>query len=267
MSEHYMPEFATKTDVGMLREQNEDTVLIDESLQLAILADGMGGHNAGEVASSLAVVAIQEELESQSQDFRQKGVQQAGPPIHQWLTQAVHQANIIILNAAQREPMYRGMGTTLVLAWFRGDSVSIAHVGDSRAYRYRDGCFEQLTHDHSLLQEQIDAGLVRPEDAQFSPNRNIITRAVGVDYDLVVDVQQHLLQPGDLYLLCSDGLSDRIASEELGHLLHQLMSSTQGDLNLACHVLVQIANERGGQDNVSVILIKIPKCGASASIS
>lgn len=247
-------EFAAKTDIGMVRAQNEDTVVVDDALQLAILADGMGGYNAGEVASSIAAVAIQEEIESLCQQYRRLQQPEAEMPVRQWLMQAVRQANSTIINAARREPEYRGMGTTLVVAWFQPEGgVSIAHVGDSRAYRIRGGLLEQLTHDHSLLQEQIDAGLIRAEDAQFALNRNVVTRAVGIDYQLEVEIHQHQLQAGDLYLLCSDGLSDRIAAAEIA----TIISETQEDLKMACAKLIHAANRCGGQDNVSVILIKV----------
>ena len=249
-------EFAAKTDIGMVRVQNEDTVVVDAALQLAILADGMGGYNAGEVASSIATVAIQEEIESQLQEYRRLQKPEAELPVRQWLMQAVRQANSTIINAARREPEYRGMGTTLVVAWFQPENhVSIAHVGDSRAYRIRDGLLEQLTRDHSLLQEQIDAGLIRAEDAQFALNRNIVTRAVGIDYQLVVEIHQHQLRAGDLYLLCSDGLSDRIGASDISNII----DDAQGDLKMACTMLVNAANKSGGQDNVSVILIKVPQ--------
>ncbi|NKI71937.1 Stp1/IreP family PP2C-type Ser/Thr phosphatase [Collimonas pratensis] len=254
MSRHMPLEFAAKTDIGMVRVQNEDTVVFDAGLQLAILADGMGGYNAGEVASSIATVAIQEEIESQLQEHRRLQKPEEELPTRLWLMQAVRQANSTIINAARREPEYRGMGTTLVVAWFEPEGqVSIAHVGDSRAYRVRDGLLEQLTRDHSLLQEQIDAGLIRPEDAQFALNRNIVTRAVGIDYQLVVEVHQHALQAGDLYLLCSDGLSDRIGDGDISNII----SDAQGDLTMACTMLINAANQCGGQDNVSVILVRV----------
>ncbi|MFC5474653.1 Stp1/IreP family PP2C-type Ser/Thr phosphatase [Paraherbaspirillum soli] len=255
MFQHNSPEFAAKTDIGMVRTQNEDAVLVNESLHLAVLADGMGGYNAGEIASSIATVAIQEELESQLQEYHRQDQPEGEPPIRQWLMESVRQANNAIINAARREPEYRGMGTTVVVALFRDDCVDIAHVGDSRAYRFRDGQLEQLTRDHSLLQEQIEAGLIRAEDAQFAYNRNVVTRAVGVDFQLVVDVNQHSIQPGDLYLLCSDGLSDRMPASDIA----RLISDAQGDIKKACNMLVQAANACGGQDNVSVILIKIPE--------
>lgn len=247
-------EFAAKTDIGMVRVQNEDTVVVDDVLQLAILADGMGGYNAGEIASSIATVAIQEEIESQLQQYRRLQKPEAELPVRLWLMQAVRQANSTIISAARREPEYRGMGTTLVVAWFAPQgSVSIAHVGDSRAYRIRDGLLEQLTRDHSLLQEQIDAGQIRAEDAQFAPNRNIVTRAVGIDYQLEVEIHQHQVQAGDLYLLCSDGLSDRISDDDIAN----IVSDAKGDLQMACTMLINAANESGGQDNVSVILIRV----------
>jgi serine/threonine protein phosphatase PrpC len=249
-------EFAAKTDIGMVRVQNEDTVAVDAVLQLAILADGMGGYNAGEVASSIAAVAIREEIESQWRQYRRLHKSAAEAPVRQWLMQAVRQANSTIISAARREPEYRGMGTTLVVAWFQPEhSVSIAHVGDSRAYRIRHGELTQLTCDHSLLQEQIDAGLILAEDAQFALNRNIVTRAVGVDYQLEVEIHQHLLQVDDLYLLCSDGLSDRIGAADISN----IVSRAQGDLKLACSMLVNAANQAGGQDNISVILIQAPE--------
>ena len=162
-------------------------------------------------------------------------------------------ANAAIFQAAQDEAGYAGMGTTLVAALFFDDRVAVAHVGDSRLYRLRDGTLSLLTHDHSLLQEQIDSGLLSAEEARYSLNRNLVTRALGVDPLVEVDLAEHLVLPDDLYLLCSDGLNDMVPDEEIALALQTLSDH----LELAATQLVEMANDQGGRDNVSVILVKV----------
>jgi protein phosphatase len=145
------------------------------------------------------------------------------------------------------------MGTTLIAALFHHDKVTIAHIGDSRAYRLRQGVMLQITRDHSFLQEQIDAGLISLENSRFSQNRNLVTRAMGVDHDVEVEIHDHVTEAGDIYLLCSDGLSDMLSSKEIS----DIMTSMNLDLEPACDALVKKANDNGGRDNISVILIKV----------
>jgi PPM family protein phosphatase len=247
-------QFVAKSDSGLIRKNNEDAVAISPMYGLAILADGMGGHNAGEVASAIAVNVIRQGLEKCLQNTLQNDNQSTPVNIlQQSIQEAIELANTTIIQAAQKEPLYRGMGTTLVLALLLADKITIAHVGDSRAYRFRRNQLVQLTRDHSLLQEQIDAGLVNAETAPFSRNKNILTRAVGIDYLFKVEMHEHQTEPGDLYLLCSDGLSDMLTAAEIRDILARLGSN----LDFACSVLINRANGNGGHDNVSVILIKI----------
>ena len=253
MGNNVQLEFASATDTGRVRSHNEDSVVLSPDFGLAILADGMGGYNAGEVASSIATTVIRETVESQLQSPDSEWQAQRMKYIPQLLSDAVDLANAAILDAASDEPQFTGMGTTLVMALFHHDKVTLAHVGDSRAYRFRAGVLEQLTRDHSLLQEQIDAGLISVEWAQFSQNKNLITRAVGVDNMLEAEVREQMIEPGDIYLLCSDGLSDMLADRQIADVL-----ATQGaSLKLATQELVARANEHGGRDNISVVLIRV----------
>jgi PPM family protein phosphatase len=247
-------QFVARSDPGLIRKNNEDAVAISPLYGLAILADGMGGHNAGEVASAIAVNITRQALEQYLQNTIQNDSQDTPSNNLQHSIQgAIELANTTIIQAAQKEPQYRGMGTTLVLALLLADKITIAHVGDSRAYRFRRNKLVQLTRDHSLLQEQIDAGLLNAESAPFSHNKNILTRAVGIDYLFKVEMHEHQTEPGDLYLLCSDGLSDMLTASEIRDILARLGSN----LDFASSVLINSANGNGGHDNVSVILIKI----------
>lgn len=257
MAHHLGLEFAAKTDTGLVRSHNEDSIAISPAFGFAILADGMGGYSAGEVASGIATSVLKEALES--------GLRDPGSPvsrngeIQQFMDGAIHRANAAILDAARAEPRYEGMGTTLVAALFHEDKVTIAHVGDSRAYRLRQGVLEQITRDHSLLQEQLDAGLITPEWAQFSPNKNLVTRAVGVGPDMEVEIHDHHVEAGDLYLLCSDGLSDMLDPPDV----QAILMDGHATLDAACAALVQRANDNGGRDNISVVLIRV-QAGAAA---
>jgi protein phosphatase len=163
--------------------------------------------------------------------------------------------NQSIFNAAQSQPQYAGMGTTLVAAVFHDNAVTVAHIGDSRMYRLRDGVFSQVTKDHSLLQEQIDSGMITPEQARHSQNKNLVTRALGVDATVETEIHEYPVLPDDLFLLCSDGLNDMVEDDEIGMTLEALGAN----LNLCASQLVQMANDNGGRDNVSVILVRIKK--------
>ncbi len=249
-------EFAAKTDTGLVRAQNEDAIAISPDYGFAVLADGMGGYNAGEVASGMAIAVVRQSLEEGLDGSQGKPAGQPSGPskqIQHLIVNAFHRANSAILDAAATEPGYRGMGTTLLAAFFHHDKVVVAHVGDSRAYRFRLGELVQLTRDHSLLQEQLDAGLISPEWARFSQNKNLVTRAIGVGPEVEVEIHEHLSEPDDIYLLCSDGLSDMLLPEEMCDLL----GNRQTSLERACHALVQRANDQGGHDNISVILIRV----------
>ena len=195
-------EYFHAIDPGRARSNNEDSVAVDEVNSLAVLADGMGGYNAGEVASSMATSFIKTELGRWLADAASRA---SDVEVRRAMDICVDNANRAIFNAANANPQYAGMGTTLVVAVFREGQLRLGHVGDSRAYRWRGGQLVQITRDHSLLQEQIDAGLITPEQAAFSANKNLVTRAVGVEDTVLLETHLHELMPGDVYLLCSDG--------------------------------------------------------------
>jgi len=247
-------EMAVCTDPGEVRPQNEDAVFGDAALGLAILADGMGGYSAGEVASSMATALLAESLVGtldgrEPQQFDADGLRVA----HQQLRERIEQANAEIYFAAQGHPQLYGMGTTLVVAWFYDNIVTVAHLGDSRAYRLRGNLFERLTRDHSLLQQQLDSGIISAEEARFSLSKNLVTRALGVDLTVEPEIRDFSVQPGDLYLLCSDGLNDMVGDVEIG----TTMRALAGDPEAAAERLVQMANDNGGRDNISVILVRV----------
>ncbi|OWW19799.1 Stp1/IreP family PP2C-type Ser/Thr phosphatase [Noviherbaspirillum denitrificans] len=257
MANNFDLEFAGLTDTGLVRAQNEDAILISASHRFAILADGMGGYNAGEVASGIASSVMKAALEQALDDITTGGAAEnpaGGRPLIPLVVDAAQKANQAVLDAAQAEPQYQGMGTTLVAAVFRQNTVTIAHVGDSRAYRFRQGVLTRMTRDHSLLQEQIDAGLIDPALARFAQIKNLVTRAVGVGTDMEVEAHDHPVQGGDIYLLCSDGLSDMLADDDIA----QVLAQGQGELEACCRTLVQQANDNGGFDNISVILARVP---------
>jgi protein phosphatase len=256
---HLSIEFFCATDTGRARSNNEDSVTVDEARALAVLADGMGGYNAGEIASGMATGFIRSEL---GRWLHEVGDSATDPEVRRAMDICVDNANRAIFNAANANPQYAGMGTTLVVAVFRGTRVLIGHVGDSRAYRLRGGRLMQMTRDHSLLQEQIDAGLITPEQASFSSNKNLVTRAVGVEDTVLLEIHQHEVHPGDLYLLCSDGLSDMLDDETLSQLLQGYES-----LEEAGAALIAAANDAGGKDNIAVILARAPGSPAAASKS
>ncbi len=247
-------EITSQTHSGMVRSHNEDSVAYDASCGLAVLADGMGGYNAGEVASSIAISVLSTEITQRLKSARPEGIDDSGEEIGvSLLRENVQKANSSIYSAAQSQPLYAGMGTTIVAGLFYDNRVAVAHVGDSRMYRLRGATFESITRDHSLLQEQIDGGLISKEDARLSKNRNLVTRAVGIDSEVAVEVNVHEVQVGDIYLLCSDGLNDMVEDEDIGSALQML----QANLPLAASQLIEMANDNGGRDNVSVILVKV----------
>jgi PPM family protein phosphatase len=250
-------EIASCTDPGIVRSHNEDSIAADASKGLVVLADGMGGYNAGEVASGMATTVITTELQHLLDDTPPYKIEPAtGKPFaDRLLREQIAKANTSIFQAAQSQPQYSGMGTTLVTAMFYDNKVTFAHIGDSRAYRLRGETFEQLTRDHSLLQEQIDSGMITPEQAKFSQNKNLVTRALGIDPTVEPEIQVYPTQTGDVYLLCSDGLNDMVSDEDIGMTLQTLSAN----LRLAAQQLVQMANDNGGRDNVSVILVRVVK--------
>jgi len=236
------------TDEGLVRDHNEDYISWREETGLIILADGMGGHNAGEVASELAVTSVMDALEEVlSPDVKDVCEMDFKEVVHE----AVIFANDEINMHAKMHPECTGMGTTIVMSLFYDDSVILASVGDSRIYRFRKGELKQVTTDHSLVQEMIDNGYMSEEEAENSTNRNLITRALGIAEDVKVDVTQLSVETDDIYLFCSDGLSDMITDD----LIFSTLVKSRQDLQRASEELVKLAKEHGGHDNVSVILV------------
>lgn len=246
---------ATATHTGMVRSHNEDSVNVEADIGLAVLADGMGGYNAGEVASGIATALITEETKQALTcvDMLKQHEESGEPAAAALLHEVVSKANASIYEAANSQPQYAGMGTTLVVGLFFDNKVTVAHIGDSRCYRLRDNKLEQITRDHSLLQEQIDSGLLTKEAARRSLNKNLVTRALGIEANVVPEIHEHAVQPGDIYLLCSDGLNDMVEDEDI----ELTVSSLSANLPLAASQLLQMANDAGGRDNISVVLIKI----------
>ena len=244
-------EIATATHPGMVRSHNEDSIAADGEIGLAVLADGMGGYNAGEVASGIAVELIRTEMKKSLSG----GIPEAsnGQGAEQLIVAHATRANEAIYHASQSQPQYSGMGTTLVVALWHDNQLSVGHVGDSRLYRLRGGALEQVTRDHSLLQEQIDSGMITKEQARHSQNKNLVTRAVGIDPEVETEVHTYPVQPGDIYLMCSDGLNDMVPDEDIQFTL----ASLAANLPLAAQQLVQQACDNGGRDNVSVILVRV----------
>jgi serine/threonine protein phosphatase PrpC len=244
-----------QTDTGRVRDHNEDSVGSDPETGLFVLADGMGGYNAGEVASGIAVKTVmglvRDACSVQALELADSATGKSRPAII--LRDAVLRANKLIHQTSKTQVQCEGMGTTVVACLFHDNRVSIAHVGDSRIYRLRGDQFTQLTQDHSLLQELVARGFYTPEEAARSTNKNYVTRALGVDPTVEVDIQDYPAEPGDCLLLCSDGLSDMVADEDM-----QLTLQTFGhDLAVAGRQLVKLANEHGGRDNISVMLVRV----------
>ncbi|MBX3653793.1 MAG: Stp1/IreP family PP2C-type Ser/Thr phosphatase [Ramlibacter sp.] len=239
-------EFCTRTDPGLARENNEDSVTFDEPTRLGVLADGMGGYNAGEIASGMATAFIKSEL---GRWLSQAGRHANAKEVRRAMEICVDNANRSIFNAANSNPQYSGMGTTLVLGVFQDSRLMLGHIGDSRCYRLRGDEFVQITKDHSLLQEQMDAGLITPEQAATSTNKNLVTRALGVEDAVLLEVNEHRVEPGDVYLMCSDGLSDMVDNDGIAQIL-----ATEAPLEQKVVQLIEIANANGGRDNISVLL-------------
>lgn len=248
-------EIANLSDVGRRRPHNEDSTLSDAARGLVVLADGMGGYKAGEVASAIAVATIHHQISEGLKRIPDGGADVATgqSPESSLLRKAVTQANAGIFQTAQREPQCQGMGTTVVVVLFRRDRLIVAHVGDSRLYRLRAGTFSQVTRDHSLIQELIDRGLYTPEEAVKNTPKNLVTRALGIEADVQVDVMEEKAIPGDVYLLCSDGLNDMVDDEEI----HLTLSKYSANLVQAGEELIRLANAKGGKDNISVVLIRV----------
>jgi PPM family protein phosphatase len=248
-------EIVSQTSTGKVRLHNEDSVACDAACGLVVLADGMGGYNAGEVASSMAVSVVATEvcrrlgqvapIERDEETGEELGVL--------LLRDNIQKANASIFQAAQSQPQYTGMGTTIVAGLFYDNRVAVGHVGDSRMYRLRGGALEAITRDHSVLQEQLDSGMITIDEARHSTHKNLVTRAVGVDVGMEPEIHVHNVLVGDIYLLCSDGLNDMLEDK----VIQSTLNAMQSDLAFAAEQLVQMANDKGGRDNISVILIKV----------
>lgn len=241
-------EVAAITHPGKARPHNEDCIAADARAGLAVLADGMGGHNAGEIASRMAV----ELVTARVAEHLTREIPRDAAHAEALIAANVAIANSRLLEAAAMRTEYRGMGTTLVVAIWHGHGMTCAHVGDSRMYRLRNGVLHRLTRDHSIVQAQVDSGAITPEQARFAPNRNVLTRAVGIDPHVDAEVHTTAFQHGDLYLLCSDGLTDMLADDDIRHIL-----AAAPDVNVAAERLVERANEHGGLDNISVIVVRV----------
>jgi protein phosphatase len=247
---------AAKTDVGRKRKENEDRFCLDPALGLYVVADGMGGHAAGEVASRLAVETIQEWMEKYLSGADAALVGPApvsASPEAGFLLSSIQLANRIILDAAKQRREYAGMGTTVVAVLAQRDNVVLAHVGDSRIYRVRDGEIAQVSRDHSFVQDQVDSGIISEAEAHQSQYRHMITRALGLKDTVEVDLTEQPAQVGDTLLLCSDGLSDLLDDEEILAAVREHAA----DLDRTCQVLVDRANAKGGDDNVTVLVVQV----------
>ena len=244
---------ASATDVGRVRAHNEDSIAADPDIGLATLADGMGGYNAGEVASGIAVAMVPAEMRKLADSQALHGL--SDEDVQKVVATQASKVNTEIYAAAQSQTQYAGMGTTLVIAYWHGERVTVGHLGDSRCYRLRGDEITLLTRDHSWIQEQIDAGLMSYEQARASKKKNLVTRACGIDPNVVPEVHTHDVAPGDIYVLCSDGLYDMVPDEDI----HLTVSSLKSNLALAAQQLLQQANDAGGRDNISVILVHVLK--------
>ncbi len=247
--------FAELTDTGRVREHNEDAIGSIGDIGLMVLADGMGGYNAGEVASGIAVQIVTELAAEGATREERDNIDPHSGMMRQSivLRDAISRANKIIYQTAQSQTHCEGMGTTIVACMFYDDKISVAHVGDSRAYRLRGGQLDQMTLDHSLLQELVDRGFYSAEEAQRSTNRNYVTRALGVEPTVEVEVHEYDVLPDDTYLLCSDGLCDMVEDDDI----HLTISTFNASLDVVGQQLVDLANDHGGRDNVSVMLAQI----------
>lgn len=240
------------TDQGKVRDHNEDSIGSNPALGLAVLADGMGGHKGGEVASALAVDAILASLKKSLKELEPGGVDEnTGYSLESIaIENAIKKANQVIFNAARKNSKYEGMGTTVVVLLFYDNRITIAHVGDSRLYRMRNNNFEQLTRDHTLIQELVDRGFYSEDDAQQSMNKNLVTRAVGVNPEVEIDLLEDMAIPHDIYLLCSDGLTDMLDD----HFIEDIILDYKTNLERMAKELIKRANANGGRDNISVML-------------
>ncbi len=252
-------EIVGHSDTGLVRSQNEDYIGNIPEIGVAVLADGMGGYRGGEIASAIAVNTIMEQLNKTVPNL---AADQIDSKTGYYLQSVAARESIVLANeaiykAAQEQPQYQGMGTTVVVAIINGNRMTISHVGDSRLYRIRNNTLEQVTVDHTLMQELVDRGFYTKEEARESLNKNLVTRALGIELSVAVDIKEEMVVPGDLYMLCSDGLHDMVDDEKIA----SIIQAHQKDLANTASELIKAANEHGGKDNISVLLIKIHSTG------
>jgi protein phosphatase len=243
------------TDVGKKRKGNEDSLLVNAEQNLFVVADGMGGHAAGEVASRVAVDAINEFVVLTGGDEEITwpfGLDENISYDGNRLKTAIRFANRKVLEATRERTEYEGMATTVAAVLVDGDSANLGHVGDSRVYLVRGGAIEQLTSDHSWVNEQIQSGVISSDQARSHPLRNVVTRALGGKPDLQVEMQVHRIAAGDVLLLCSDGLTTMVTDDDIA----RLIGEAAGDMEKAARALVAAANARGGEDNITVALLR-----------
>ncbi|MFW5431963.1 MAG: Stp1/IreP family PP2C-type Ser/Thr phosphatase [Methylophilaceae bacterium] len=241
---------ARMTDVGQLRGRNEDAIASDLSTGVIMVADGMGGYKGGAVASEIAILVVISEVAELMHIHKSSKKANLALPIPEMLSKAVAKANNTIFNASYENAEYEGMGTTFVAGVFNDNKVIVGHIGDSRMYRLRNEALEQLTEDHSLLQEQINAGIITKEQAKNSNEGHLVTRALGTDAEVELEMDVHETTVGDIYLLCSDGLTDLVDDEYI----RKILLDNGDDIDLAASGLIKLANKHGGNDNISVVI-------------
>lgn len=238
------------TDTGLRREYNQDHIGFDQQLGIAVLADGMGGHKAGEVAALMAVKFVQEKLQKLA--LQENSVSITSSQILEFVSNTISASNSEIWQAQEAEEAYKGMGTTIVTAMVMGTHVFMGHVGDSRLYLYRERTVRRLTKDHSLVQDLIDRGFYTEREARSANVGHVVTRAMGTKEDVEVDTKAVELQPYDLLILCSDGLTDMVSDWQIA----ETITDSIADLDRAAQNLIDLANQNGGKDNISVILMQ-----------
>jgi protein phosphatase len=242
------------SDAGKVRPLNEDSISTRPQKGIVVLADGMGGYNAGEVASALAAALITRGIESAwPQVAADSSREESKLKAEKLFRDEIQFANESIYRKAQQDTSCSGMGTTLVAGLFHDNFIIVSHIGDSRLYRLRAGNLSHMTRDHSLLQEQLDAGLISTEEAKVSNNKNYVTRALGVDPVAEPEVNCYEVLPGDIYLFCSDGLNDLVSDEEIEGTLKTWADRPA----IAATQLVRAANDNGGRDNISVVVVQV----------
>lgn len=256
MSAQTKLEFCARTETGRVRSHNEDSVLTSRRLGLAVVADGMGGYQAGEVASEIAVRVIAEQVAAALMPDSPAGEGTMSASASQVLHDAVQLANREILSAATAHEEYQGMGTTVVAALFRDRCLALAYVGDSRAYRWRGGELRRVTEDHSVVQEFVASGLYSEAEARARFNTNLVTRALGIDDEVEVAVTDQDITSGDIYLLCSDGLTDMVRDEQI----ETVLGDNTAGLTTTAEQLITLADQAGGRDNITLVLVRVAGC-------